>query len=320
LVHNYLSNPSLLSGIGFGAADVDGNGVVNSADALLLLQRSIGIPSAVFNQFNPSRGNWISESPSVTVQGSHVVRDLEALSLGDVNGDFNLSGARTSSGVELVSGGTIRAQSESLRSIPIHIEKPVTLGSFQLFLRIPQGMEVEKVLLSTSGEPLVFHQQNGLLNIGWFARGTALTLMKGDELIRLELRSAFNAEEVLVEEVGNSLAYDDQMKQHPLLVLSVPRFVSATPTLSVQCYPNPFSDATRVAYELPEAGDVTIALTDLTGKGVRHRATNHAFPGRYSYELEAEGLQDGVYMIQFTFTPKSQGGLQRLHQKLLLNR
>ncbi|MBM3410299.1 MAG: hypothetical protein FJY18_01530, partial [Bacteroidetes bacterium] len=101
LINNYLANPNLMNGIAIQAADVDGNGVVNSADALLVIQRSVNLPSAVFNQFSPNRGDWITEQPLVNIQGANVDRDVEALSLGDVNADFNLAGARLPSGFRI---------------------------------------------------------------------------------------------------------------------------------------------------------------------------------------------------------------------------
>ncbi|MBM3410246.1 MAG: hypothetical protein FJY18_01260, partial [Bacteroidetes bacterium] len=266
LINNYLANPNLMNGIAIQAADVDGNGVVNSADALLVIQRSVNMPNAVFNQFSPGRGNWITEQPLVSVQGANVVRDVEALSLGDVNADFNLSGVRIPSGFRFETENSPVVVAESIRSLPIYVEQAVELGSFQLFLDVPSGMRVAEVILSSTGERGIFHQRGSELNVGWFAQNGSVRLNKGEVMLEIKLQSEFSAQDVQVGVRGISLAYDGDAQRHEMVRVSVPKYVSSVPTLQVQCYPNPFSTTTQIYYELPESGKVDVYVTDYTGK------------------------------------------------------
>jgi hypothetical protein len=319
LINNYLANPNLINGIALQAADVDGNGVVNAADALLVIQRSVNLPSAVFNQFSPSRGNWITEQPVVSIQGANVVRDIEALSLGDVNADFNLSGARMTSGFRMVTDDAPVVTSEVIRSLPLYVQQSVELGSFQLFLEVPSGMRVQEVILSSTGERLIFHQDGAELNIGWFARTGSVQLQKGDEFVEIKLATDFSATDVFVEVRGLSMAYNADVLPIEVVRIASPRFVKDQGVLSVTCYPNPFSHATQVLYDLPESGNVEILVTDYTGKQVVSHIDARASAGRNVYELYGDGLKDGVYMIQVYYESKS-GAVMRMNQKVVLQR
>jgi hypothetical protein len=319
LINNYLANPSLMNGIAIEAADVDGNGVVNSADALLVIQRSVNLPSAVFNQFSPSRGNWITERPLVNIQGVNVVQDVEALSLGDVNADFNLSGVRVPSGFHIETENSQVVVSEFIRSIPVYVEQAMELGSFQLFLDVPSGMRVADVILSSTGERIIFHQNGNELNMGWFAKNGFVRLTKGDELLEIKLQSDFSGADVQLVVRGLSMAYDGNAVRYDMTRISVPRFVSTMPELQVHCYPNPFSSNTQIIYELPESGKVGLYLTDYTGKVVRNRVVHHISSGRFVHEVDGDGLTEGVYMVQVVFESGS-GNINRINHKVVLRR
>ena len=62
------------------AADVNANQAINSADALLVNRRITGLTTAF------GAGNWVSDRPSLTAQGTPVQMNLRMLCVGDVNG------------------------------------------------------------------------------------------------------------------------------------------------------------------------------------------------------------------------------------------
>jgi hypothetical protein len=72
-------------------------------------------------------------------------------------------------------------------------------------------------------------------------------------------------------------------------------------------------------YELPETGKVDVYVTDYTGKVVRSHSSDYAGPGRYSYDLDATGLKDGVYLVQVVYESQS-GILSRQNLKIVLQR
>ncbi|MDG5766137.1 alpha-amylase family glycosyl hydrolase [Balneolales bacterium ANBcel1] len=76
-----------------------------------------------------------------------------------------------------------------------------------------------------------------------------------------------------------------------------------------QNYPNPFNPATTIAYELPEAVHVEIAVFDMLGRRAATLVNNRQEPGAHTVNFDASGLSSGTYLIrmqagQHTFTRK----------------
>jgi hypothetical protein len=72
-----------------------------------------------------------------------------------------------------------------------------------------------------------------------------------------------------------------------------------------QNYPNPFNPSTRIGYHLSEVSDVSVRLTDATGRIIRTFSVGRRDAG--SYEVQWDGLTDGghpapsgVYCVQMT--------------------
>ena len=193
------------------------------------------------------------------------------------------------------------------------------LGSFQLFLDVPSGMRVSEVILASTGERIIFHQNGNELNMGWFAKNGFVRLTKGDELLVIRRQSDFPGSDVQVGIRGLSMAYDGEAIRYDMARISVPRFVSTMPELQVYCYPNPFSSSTQIIYELPESGKVSLYLSDYTGKVVRNQVADHTSSGRFVHEVDGNGLPDGVYMVQVVFESIS-GNINRRNHKVVLRR
>jgi len=68
-------------------------------------------------------------------------------------------------------------------------------------------------------------------------------------------------------------------------------------TLS-QNYPNPFNPTTTIEFAIPEPGDVTIKIYDVSGKQVGVLVNEHMQPGTYSKEWNAQNLASGVYIYK----------------------
>ena len=69
---------------------------------------------------------------------------------------------------------------------------------------------------------------------------------------------------------------------------------------SILNYPNPFSDNTKIVYTLPEAGKVTLVITDMFGKTVRTLVDEVQTAGTYSIPVNADelNLTSGVYLYR----------------------
>lgn len=71
--------------------------------------------------------------------------------------------------------------------------------------------------------------------------------------------------------------------------------LNATQAALDQNFPNPFSHATQIGYELAQAAEVQIRITDLTGRVVMHRDEGIRQAGVHQLTLSGESLQSGVY-------------------------
>jgi len=65
-----------------------------------------------------------------------------------------------------------------------------------------------------------------------------------------------------------------------------------------QNYPNPFNPATEIRFEVPQAGDVRLAVYDLLGREVAVLVNEKKLPGSYDVRFDATGLSSGVYLYR----------------------
>jgi len=76
--------------------------------------------------------------------------------------------------------------------------------------------------------------------------------------------------------------------------------------------PNPFDGRTRISYQLPRAGDVSLVVYDATGRPVQTLASGRQEAGRYSATWDAGKAAAGVYFYTLT------SGKTSLTRKLIL--
>ncbi|MCX6166351.1 MAG: T9SS type A sorting domain-containing protein [Ignavibacteriae bacterium] len=65
-----------------------------------------------------------------------------------------------------------------------------------------------------------------------------------------------------------------------------------------QNYPNPFNPVTKINYELPKDGFVTLKIYDILGREVRTLINEVKTAGYYSVDFDASTLSSGVYFYK----------------------
>ncbi len=67
-----------------------------------------------------------------------------------------------------------------------------------------------------------------------------------------------------------------------------------------QNYPNPFNPVTKIKFNIPKAGQVSMKLYDITGREAAVLVNKQLSPGSYNYDLNANdmGLSSGVYFYR----------------------
>lgn len=63
-------------------------------------------------------------------------------------------------------------------------------------------------------------------------------------------------------------------------------------------YPNPFNPSTTIKYALPQAGDVSLDVYDVTGRVIRTMNAGMQNAGEQAIHFDANGLASGVYFYQ----------------------
>ncbi|MCX6162121.1 MAG: T9SS type A sorting domain-containing protein [Ignavibacteriae bacterium] len=67
----------------------------------------------------------------------------------------------------------------------------------------------------------------------------------------------------------------------------------------MQNYPNPFNSMTKINYQIPSQGFVTIKIYDVTGRLIKTLLNDIRDAGEYSVLFDAGGLSSGVYFYSF---------------------
>ena len=62
--------------------------------------------------------------------------------------------------------------------------------------------------------------------------------------------------------------------------------------------PNPFNQTTRIVYQLPEKGNVTLKVFDMLGKEIATLVEDYRDEGRYEVEFNASEFSSGAYFYR----------------------
>lgn len=65
-----------------------------------------------------------------------------------------------------------------------------------------------------------------------------------------------------------------------------------------QNYPNPFNPVTNIKFDIPQKGNVKLAVYDITGKEVEILLNENMNPGSYTADFDASALASGVYFYK----------------------
>jgi len=100
------------------------------------------------------------------------------------------------------------------------------------------------------------------------------------------------------------------------------RTVTATPSFSsavvteyalLQNFPNPFNPETQIAYDLVEAGNVTLTVYNLMGQEVALLVNGMRDAGRHAITFNASNLPSGLYLYKLEVN-----GFSATHKMMLM--
>jgi hypothetical protein len=67
-----------------------------------------------------------------------------------------------------------------------------------------------------------------------------------------------------------------------------------------QNFPNPFNPETKISFTLPESGNVTLKVFDLSGKEIASIVNGKLSAGKYEFSFNGNGLSSGVYFYRIS--------------------
>jgi hypothetical protein len=301
-----------------------GDNQLNSSDAGRILQYFVtaGIPSW------PQRGLWtfwpsgdmINTNPlipsypetiTIPVSGASVTQDIYSLCTGDFNGSFLPGSAKEGSNtLTLTYGATLQVKAGDEFDLPLYSESAIDVGAISLIMNFPsEKLEIMGVTLADQAStPMMYNVSGEEFRIGWYSREN-LSLKAGDKLLTLKVKLLSSLDQN--ETIHLTLATDELNELADAMGTVIPDAVlnidligstlginpgSGTGSVSFTNYPNPFTGATTLAYNLPENGYVTIELRNELGvldKIILNNIVQTA--GDHKLVLDASDLSDGVY-------------------------
>ncbi|MDR3669033.1 MAG: T9SS type A sorting domain-containing protein, partial [Ignavibacteriaceae bacterium] len=130
----------------------------------------------------------------------------------------------------------------------------------------------------------------GYLNIGYnipmasqvLSNIKGLNLTDNETLIRIKMAENLIAEAEHGEYKNSLTSKIDQPQSYELS----------------QNYPNPFNPSTKINYQIPRAGNVSLKVYDILGRQIVTLVNEYKNEGRYSVNFNASRYASGVYIYQ----------------------
>ncbi len=295
-IARHFQNLEILAGLRLRVGDVDGNGVVNANDALLVMQRSVHMITTF-----PINADWAFEIKNILINNAAVPNSFKGLCYGDVNGSY-IPPVKAAPSVALDNSGTQFVNSFNEFTLPIKAGKTMQLGAASLAINFPaNSIEILDVIANTGSKGnLVYNISDGVLYIEWYSL-SPVSINTNDDLFTLKIRSSsLSATENLSFEItGGSELGNEESVVIDNAVLTMPKVkVSKTEFNLSNNYPNPFSASTTISYTLPENGNVTLKLYNHIGEEVAELVNAQQTAGRYNLVIDGSKLPQGVYIYK----------------------
>jgi hypothetical protein len=99
---------------------------------------------------------------------------------------------------------------------------------------------------------------------------------------------------------GDKLGSCDEALTGSRTKMSTQNEITEQIQLKLYNYPNPFTNTTRIVYELPYDGRVSIKLYDLAGKEITEFVNANRKKGQYSIDFSSGKLSGGIYYYKLT--------------------
>lgn len=256
-------------------------------------------------------GNWMFTTAQVQVLGNanHQV-SLRGIVMGDVDGSFNPALARIPASVSLVNEGEVKWVGSQQLRIPVRLREGAHLGAMSLAFTYDasriEALGVEMADANMQANVQV-HIADGEIRLSWF--DLAGKVFTNEELLfHLQFRYLQGATDALgIALLPESELADVNAQRLAQGVLQLPGAATRIQegmanALQLKNYPNPFRGETMLDFELTDAAQVEIIITDARGALVRTMSLGELGAGKHAERFDATGIRAGVYFCELRAT------------------
>ena len=242
---------------------------------------------------NDGTGNFIDSGQSLGTLNNGGGNGAGYVELGDLDSDGDLDAFVVNyiNGVEGVSGNKIWLNNGS--------------GIFSEYGRYfgDQGHQVRLGDLDGDGDLDAVTTHRELGNYVWVNDGTGTFTSAGAILGTLGGTTVslgdLDGDNDLDAFVGNELGRSNKIyfNQTNPSAVDQKHFIPYTPMLK-QNYPNPFNPTTKILFEIPQQGFVSLKIYDVLGNEIITLVDEEKPAGNYEVEFDGTGLPSGVYFFR----------------------
>lgn len=272
------------------AADVDGSGNVSIADLLeirkVILSVTTGFPLNKTWRFVPSDYEFdnpndpfnenMPESLDFDIMRMDMFRDFVGIKLGDLDGSWSSVQNATPETRDAAQPLALQVPDMTLQAgevyeIPFRADAFGSLAGYQFALKYDvnalEFIEANSAAVSVSADNFGVLAEEGVLTTSWIGEAqlrdatTLFTLtFRANRDGRLSDLLTLNQRYLAAE------AYSGDLETQPIELSYAPATAETTGLVVYQNRPNPVADATVIPFELPQAGQARLTITDLTGR------------------------------------------------------
>jgi hypothetical protein len=290
-----------LNGLQAVVADVNATGSVTGLDALYIMLRTIGNINAY------PAGDWEVSQEILNYAGTPIEENLTALCQGDVNGSYTPGGSKCSKVMPVDDGGTVTVPVGETFEYDIRASLDAGVGAVTLFLGYDNERYEVLDVTGIHGE-VKYAVGNGRLAVAWADMKT-MELKAGDLMLRVKMsvKEQISEPSNVFNILDGSEFADSYARPYDNFGLKMAK-LSTSPegisSLHLFNYPNPFTVSTTIAYAIPEAGQVKITLSDVSGSSIRTITDRNETAGPHAVSVNAGelNLSTGVYLYKIDYS------------------
>jgi len=279
------------------ASDINNDGTLKASDLLSLRKVILGVKTQFPNgqmswRFIPKNTTFadatdpfpFNEEINVgDLQFASLYNDMMSIKIGDVNGSATanlISNGKSEKRADKNMTFVIEdaAAESGLVSIPVYAEGIKTMLGYQFSMNLDNAeyVSVEAGQLEVSDQN--FGINDSELTTSWSnANGVSINTTEPLFTITLDVNDATRISELISinSDAISAEAYDNSLNTYNVSLETRSSDLEAGEFALFQNRPNPFLESTQIKFFLPEATDVELMITDVTGRLVTKKTQNY---------------------------------------------